>query len=118
MLAHSIVPCPVCGEGAPFAYLHSQARIHRCPACTHAFSNLASVKETEQYSADYYEVAHRNWFANPNLPLFCWIESQLPRTVRLLVDIGCGRGQFLDFMRARRPDVRLVGVDLSPNVDR
>jgi 2-polyprenyl-3-methyl-5-hydroxy-6-metoxy-1,4-benzoquinol methylase len=72
----------------------------------------------EKYSEDYYEEAHRNWFAHPNMQLFRWIEGQLPKTMRSLVDIGCGRGQFLDFLRGQRPDILLVGVDLSSNADR
>lgn len=72
----------------------------------------------EKYSASYYEEAHRNWFAHPNIRLFRWIERQLPETVRSVIDIGCGRGQFLDFLHAQRPELRLVGVDLSSNADR
>jgi 2-polyprenyl-3-methyl-5-hydroxy-6-metoxy-1,4-benzoquinol methylase len=71
----------------------------------------------EQYSPEYYEAAHRNWFANPNFALFKWIESQIPSTAISVVDVGCGRGQFLDYLRQKRPNLRLVGVDLSENLD-
>jgi 2-polyprenyl-3-methyl-5-hydroxy-6-metoxy-1,4-benzoquinol methylase len=112
------VACPVCGEAAPYVYTHPEARIHRCPHCTHAFSDLASIMGLERYSSDYYEETHRNWFVYPNIRLFHWIERQLPSTVRSLIDVGCGRGQFLDYLRHRRPNLRLVGVDLSSNADR
>ena len=118
MLTNLSVACPVCGEAAPFVYAHSEANIHRCLNCTHAFSDPASIKGMEKYSENYYDEVHRNWFANPNIPLFQWVESRLPKTIRSLVDVGCGRGQFLDFLRSQRPDVRLVGVDLSTNNDR
>lgn len=118
MLTHSTVPCPICGEAASFAYAHPEADIHRCPRCTHVFSDPASIRGSEQYSAEYYEEAHRNWFAHPNIRLFSWIESHLPKTIQSLVDIGCGRGQFLEFLHRRRPSLRLVGVDLSNNPER
>ena len=118
MLNHSIVPCPICGEAAMLAYVHPEANIHRCPKCTHVFSDVASIRASEHYSPEYYEEAHRNWFAHPNVRLFCWIESQLPKSVQSVVDIGCGRGQFLDFLHRNRPHLRLVGVDLSSNADR
>lgn len=114
----SSVPCPVCGAEAPFAYHHPEARIHRCTRCTHAFSDPASIKGEELYSPEYYEVAHRNWFTHPNFPLFRWIERQLPANVKTVIDAGCGKGQFLDYLRQRRPHLRLVGVDLSENENR
>jgi 2-polyprenyl-3-methyl-5-hydroxy-6-metoxy-1,4-benzoquinol methylase len=118
VLDHSIIPCPICGEAAMLAYFHPEANIHRCPKCTHVFSDVASIRASEHYSAEYYEEAHRNWFAHPNVRLFGWIESQLPKSAQSVVDIGCGRGQFLDFMHHIRPNLRLVGVDLSSNADR
>src|SRR5829696_8487562 len=105
--------CPVCGEAAPQIYSHPEARIHRCPRCTHAFSDPASISQLERYSVDYYDQTHREWFAHPNIRLFEWIEHRLPHTTRSLIDVGCGGGQFLDFLRRRRPDIRLIGVDLS-----
>lgn len=118
MQATASLPCPICRQAAPFVYPHPEARIYRCPNCSHAFSDPASIAGLEKYTASYYEETHRNWFAHPNTRLFRWIERQLPETVRSVVDVGCGRGQFLDFLRAQRPDIRLVGVDLSNNVDR
>ena len=110
--ARDAIACPVCGAQAVYAYKHPEARIFRCSNCTHAFSDPDSVHGLESYSADYYEQAHRNWFANPNFRLFEWIERQIPSQARSVIDIGCGRGQFLDYLRAKRPEIRLVGVDL------
>ena len=111
------IQCPVCGEAAKFVYQHPEARIFRCPKCTHAFSDPASVR-MELYSDDYYQESHRNWFANPNYELFEWIEHQIPSDCKSLIDVGCGRGQFLDYLRTQRPNMRLVGVDLSKNANR
>lgn len=107
--------CPVCGATAPLTYRHPEARIHRCPQCTHAFTDPSSVTGFEQYSSDYYNEEHRNWFTNPDLRLFDWIEKQLPSNARSVIDVGCGRGDFLAFLRKRRPNLRLAGVDLSTN---
>lgn len=76
------------------------------------------MAESGLYSADYYEEAHRNWFAHPNFRLFRWIERQLPGNIESLVDVGCGRGHFLEFLHHQRPHLRLVGVDLSSNSSR
>ena len=116
--ARDAIACPVCGAQAVYAYKHPEARIFRCSNCTHAFSDPDSVHGLESYSADYYEQAHRNWFANPNFRLFEWIERQIPSQAQSVIDIGCGRGQFLDYLRAKRPEIRLVGVDLSQNQPR
>jgi 2-polyprenyl-3-methyl-5-hydroxy-6-metoxy-1,4-benzoquinol methylase len=115
---NNVVSCPVCGEQAPFTYNHPEARIHRCAHCTHAFSDPASIEKAEVYSADYYEVAHRNWFTHPNIRLFRWIERHLPQNVTSVIDAGCGRGQFLDYLHEHRAQLRLVGVDLSENENR
>ena len=57
----------------------------------------------EEYTPEYYEETHRNWFANPNFALFRWIEHQLPAEIRSVLDVGCGRGDFLKFLRRQRP---------------
>ncbi len=112
------VVCPVCKSPAAFAYSHPEADIYRCQACTHAFSDQKSLRRFEEYSAEYYDAAHKNWFENPNFSLFEWIERQIPLTAASVIDVGCGRGQFLDYLRQKRPSLRLVGVDLSTNSDR
>jgi 2-polyprenyl-3-methyl-5-hydroxy-6-metoxy-1,4-benzoquinol methylase len=118
VVEHDFASCPVCSALAPFAYPHPEARIFRCENCTHAFSDISSVRHPETYTATYYEEVHRNWFDNPNFELFDWIERHIPVTAHSIVDIGCGRGQFLDYLRTKRPGVRLVGVDMSPNESR
>ena len=115
---HDFASCPVCSAPAPFAYLHPEARLFRCGNCTHTFSDLRSIRHPETYTAQYYEEVHRNWFANPNFELFDWIERHIPASAHSIVDIGCGRGQFLDYLLTKRPGVRLVGVDMSLNESR
>ena len=114
----TMLPCPVCGALAAFAYTHPDCRIYRCDGCTHAFTDPASVTNAQHYSPEYFDELHKNWFAHPNVRLFQWIANQIPQNARSVIDVGCGRGHFLDFLRKVRPNLSLVGVDLSNNSDR
>lgn len=109
------IVCPVCGDSTHAAYCHPEAAIHRCTRCGHAFSPLSTITTAETYAPEYYDVAHRNWFLHPNLPLFAWISRQLPENVDSIIDVGCGKGDFLRYFRSHRGIPRLVGLDLSPN---
>ncbi|WP_221032925.1 class I SAM-dependent methyltransferase [Actomonas aquatica] len=89
----------------------------RCTACGHRYSLLKG--EPESYSAEYFLEAHRNWFNNPNTPLFQKVTDglrELPAGARVL-DVGCGKGDFLKYLHGQRPDLELCGLDLSPNQD-
>jgi 2-polyprenyl-3-methyl-5-hydroxy-6-metoxy-1,4-benzoquinol methylase len=92
---------------------HPEADLYRCPVCTHCFSDPESV-EMEPYTAEYFDEHHQRWFAHPNTSLFRRIAATLPMGASLL-DVGCGRGDFLRYLRAHRPDLELTGIDLSPN---
>jgi 2-polyprenyl-3-methyl-5-hydroxy-6-metoxy-1,4-benzoquinol methylase len=95
---------------------HPETDLYRCPRCTHAFSHLDSVREFEQYRTSYFEEDHKRWFDHPNTALFRQIAAVIPNGASLL-DVGCGRGDFLRYLRGIRPDLRLCGIDLSDNQD-
>lgn len=105
--------CPVCGAIATFAHNHPEATIYRCPNCTHAFTNPDSIESFEKYGEDYYEVIHKNWFENPNVPLFHWLTKNLGANPKSVIDVGCGRGDLLRYIQQTGVASRLVGVDLS-----
>lgn len=105
--------CPVCGAIATFAHKHPEATIYRCPSCTHAFTDPDSIESFEEYGEDYYEVIHKNWFENPNLPLFQWLTKSLGASAMSVIDVGCGRGDLLRYIQQTGLASRLVGVDLS-----
>lgn len=110
------VPCTVCGGTAASLLFRSDAEVYRCAYCTHAFSDMASIADLETYGPEYYERIHQNWFAHPDLDLFAWIAAQFPEGTRSVLDVGCGKGAFLRFLRDGRYQLeRLVGVDISPN---
>jgi len=35
-----------------------------------------------------------------------------------LLDVGCGKGTWLRFLRKHRPDVKAIGIDVNPEYDR
>ena len=105
------VTCPVCGASATFAHRHPQAAIYRCSNCTHAFTDPDSIESFEEYGEDYYEDVHKNWFENPNFPLFKSIAANLVLNPESVIDIGCGRGDLLRHIRETGVARRLVGVD-------
>jgi 2-polyprenyl-3-methyl-5-hydroxy-6-metoxy-1,4-benzoquinol methylase len=94
----------------------SDANVFHCKDCSHVFSDPLSIEKPEDYGPEYYQDNHRNWFEHPNVPLFAWIASRLSAGTRSVLDVGCGKGDFLRFLRdgAKLP-AHLVGVDCSPN---
>lgn len=95
---------------------HPDADIYRCNSCTHAFSDVASMPKQEEYGAEYFDDTHRRWFEHPNTQLFDRVAAFIPQGGSVL-DVGCGRGDFLRYVHKTRPDARLTGIDFSPNQD-
>jgi len=105
--------CPVCAAPALRDREHPEASLFRCPSCRHRFSRLKAAPEA--YGPDYFLTTHRNWFAHPNDALFGWVEARLPKDLAhgTLIDVGCGRGAFLEYLLGKKPHLALTGVDLS-----
>lgn len=95
----------------------AELELWRCPDCDHCFSDIGSIRMPENYSPYYYEVNHRNWFEHPNIKLFEKISRFIAsdRSGSSLIDIGCGNGNFLKYLRAINPKLSLTGVDITPN---
>jgi SAM-dependent methyltransferase len=108
-------PCPICGSPASKIYDHPEAEILRCASCSHCFSDQHSIVP-ETYADDYFINTHRNWFKNPNFELF----KKLLELVRpygdsaSVLDVGCGRGDFLIYLQQKYPTLKLTGIDLAP----
>lgn len=108
--------CTVCDSEAEV--FDAGMHLFRCRRCGHTFTRLPPG-ERETFGAEYYEDSHKNWFDHPNYGLFRRAEDAVARgrgaqDVALL-DVGCGRGDFLKWLHARRPGWKLAGLDLSPN---
>ena len=109
--------CTVCAAGSPLMLSRPEGSLYRCPACDHCFTDPNSVPEPEDYGADYYDVKHRNWFENPNIALFTFIQNQIKKLKpeAAVLDVGCGRGDFLKFLRGRDRALKLTGIDFTTN---
>jgi SAM-dependent methyltransferase len=110
------INCPICHSAARLLAKHPDADIYRCNDCTHAFSDIASMPRQEEYGADYFDDTHRRWFEHPNTQLFDRVAAYIPRGGSVL-DVGCGRGDFLRHVKVTRPDAQLTGIDFAPNQD-
>jgi 2-polyprenyl-3-methyl-5-hydroxy-6-metoxy-1,4-benzoquinol methylase len=74
------------------------------------------MPKQEQYDASYYDETHRRWFEHPNTAHFDRLAAIIPQGGSVL-DVGCGRGDFLRHVLRKRPDAQLTGIDYSPNRD-
>ncbi len=108
------INCPICHASASLMGKHPDADIYRCKSCTHAFSDIASMPKQEEYGADYFDDTHRRWFEHPNTQLFDRVAAYIPQGGSVL-DVGCGRGDFLRHVHRMRPDAKLTGIDFAPN---
>jgi SAM-dependent methyltransferase len=106
--------CPVCDAPAHTIGDHPEAMLYRCRRCTHCFSVL-KANQREHYGLRYYEEEHRRWFENPNFRLFKQITDAILRDpeARSILDVGCGRGDFLRYLSAVRPGLALTGIELT-----
>lgn len=114
----SIPACPLCTAPSILFAQHPEAQIYRCPSCRHCFSDVGSLTALESYDAAYYEQKHRHWFESPDRALFDAIiritGKHLPRARRVL-DVGCGRGDFLRHWAQSAQGMDLHGIDFSDN---
>lgn len=111
--------CAICQAPARIDDLREQdERLLLCSRCGHRFTRMPREKQ-ERYCEEYYAQEHKNWFDHPNYSLFEFILNTLEQTlgnepIRVL-DVGCGKGDFLRFLAQRRPDWILEGIDLNDN---
>ena len=114
MLSAHTLCCPICQSTASHWVDLPSAELFRCNECRHCFTDPSSIKQEESYGSDYYVKTHRNWFENPNYPLFSLLTAQiLGSGAKSVLDVGCGNGAFLKYLAERAPDAVLYGIDLS-----
>jgi 2-polyprenyl-3-methyl-5-hydroxy-6-metoxy-1,4-benzoquinol methylase len=93
-------------------------KLYRCGSCGHVFKDLAK-EEQERYAGEYFADEHKNWFNNPDYPLYERI-YRIIRKVRgnrrlRVLDAGCGTGGFLKYLSKMDPVLDLYGIDLVEN---
>jgi len=109
--------CPVCAAPSFVEDRLEEVTLCRCPSCDHCFTDLNSLNSFEPYAPDYFAESHRNWFLHPDLVLY----EKLSRIITArnpaasVLDIGCGNGNFLRYLRNANSRLALTGVDTAPN---
>ena len=106
--------CPVCTAKANLWVQLPAVSLFRCIDCGHCFTDVSSIAVEENYGSDYYKKTHRNWFENPNYPLFTMLETEISQhKVASVLDVGCGNGDFIKFIAKNLNQLDLHGIDLS-----
>ncbi|MBI1745371.1 MAG: class I SAM-dependent methyltransferase [Acidobacteria bacterium] len=103
-------------------FVKDTIRYYKCRHCTFRFSR-PEVNLNDQTDIESYEEAYINYLeANPSdrhnfNSLLAWISRQVNLSGKKLLDIGCGSGKFVNFLRENRIDA--VGLEPSkPLFDR
>ena len=107
--------CPLCSGPTRRVYRHPEAQLRRCARCDHCFADTSKLAERVVYDLSYGDESHKNWFENPNTRLFNRIERTLvAQGCNSVIDLACGRADFLRHLRRNHPDWRLLGVEQTP----
>lgn len=83
--------------------------LQRQPEPTAEMDDLESVRAFHEQGAS----------SGPLLPVYHYnalATSKLVPRGGTLVDLGCGSGQYLAYLARRRPDLSIIGLDLSPTM--
>jgi SAM-dependent methyltransferase len=108
----------VCNRYEEVAIEEPKLRLYRCHKCCHVFKDISSA-EQEPYCEDYFTDQHKNWFDNPDYNLFKLIHDKIrelkPSGRISVLDLGCGKGHFLRYLREADPELDLYGIDIAEN---
>ncbi len=111
--------CPVCGsKNTPLDNHLPEVRLYHCNMCMHRFTDPMSINDKEKYSEEYYLEKHRKWFKNPNIELFDYLNNKIVEhnPDASVIDVGCGDGAFLKFLKKSSPKLKFTGVDYHNNI--
>lgn len=106
-------PCPICDNNVPLNYELRDVFLFYCQSCMHRFSIIKSNCD-ETYNDSYYNEKHKNWFENPDTKLYETIAEHIRKSKsKSVLDVGCGNGNLLKYLRSQIDGVSLTGIDLS-----
>jgi 2-polyprenyl-3-methyl-5-hydroxy-6-metoxy-1,4-benzoquinol methylase len=111
-----VLNCTVCKSASYLETSFSDVELHRCSACGHCFTAQESLKKTEVYDTSYFLETHKNWFSHPDILLFQNILKLITEQKKInVLDVGCGNGNFLKFLRSANSQLSLTGIDVAEN---
>ena|SRR3989338_2528441 len=102
--------------------LDAPLEVYACRNCGHEFSALPPERQ-ETYSPEYFRTMHKRWFEYPNTVLFKKIHTVVENAGHTasgavsFLDVGCGQGDLLRYMKKAGSGARLFGIDLIENRD-
>jgi len=110
--------CGICGDGSSAVLEQKSLGLYRCGNCGHVFKEISET-DRERYGDAYFSDTHKNWFNNPDYALFDFIYNEILKIkgngkIKIL-DIGCGNGNFLKFLKGKDGRFELYGVDYNEN---
>jgi 2-polyprenyl-3-methyl-5-hydroxy-6-metoxy-1,4-benzoquinol methylase len=122
------VACPICAARVPMSshFKNGAGRIRKCSACSVGFvyPRLSGPKLLSQYSPSYFQEKYDSLQQSEYLNMqswqnkieMClgWVDRLRGAKTGLLLDVGCGKGWFLEAARERGWQVQ--GVELCPEV--
>lgn len=112
------VRCHVCQNSKAVVLKDNHISLYECKDCSHYFTEIPHEKK-EQYNDDYFLEKHKNWFNNPNYRFYNFtyatILGLVDKKCFRLIDVGCGKGDFLKYLRKINPDIELYGIDFIDN---
>src|SRR5208337_3797499 len=115
------VACTICQKSEFLVLRDDSLNMHCCTRCNHEFTVIGENQKTSYTEEDYYTQQHTNWFNNPNYELFEFIYSNVVKLLKRdelkLLDVGCGKGDLLKFIRRNDSKAKLFGIDLTRNHD-
>jgi 2-polyprenyl-3-methyl-5-hydroxy-6-metoxy-1,4-benzoquinol methylase len=116
-LSPKTLPCPICFTESWCETSFADIRLFRCPTCRHCFTDLASLQAPEQYGPEYFDGTHKNWNKHPDVGLFERVYRAIAerRANATVLDVGCGKGNLLRYLRDRDSKLSLTGIDIAPS---
>ena len=107
--------CPVC-KSNEVKVQEKRLELYYCNSCTHCFTNLD--EDPSLYHNLYFSQERENWFKYPDVPLYEHVYRRIISLVpppMKLIDVGCGNGAFLKFLKKKEKPIELYGIDLVEN---